>query len=316
MITSDSLRTTLDQAYRQITSDPQQAAAAMAAVIRALCLIRNQQAPAEWQATIADCRRHPIGHLMLDDPLTRRSFTQPRGYAGDAALIDMIYSRDWRGVTPAPTVAGQAIFEHVISCPAPAAVRARRELLAGMIDEACARTSAPHILSVACGHLRELALSSAFRAGQVGRLVGLDQDALSLAEVTSSQPAAPVETIPGSIKLLFGGALAREKFDFIYTAGLYDYLEEDFARRLTRRMFDMLRPGGRLLVANFQPGVEDVGYMEAFMNWKLIYRDATAMDRLAADIPAAEIGGRRTYADPSGALVFLELDRAPAAPRA
>ncbi len=162
---------------------------------------------------------------------------------------------------------------------------------------------------MACGHLRELALSAEFQAGKVGRFVGLDQDALSLTEVARSLPDAAVETVPGSIKLLFGSTLAKETFDFIYTAGLYDYLDESFAQRLTKRMFEMLRPGGRLLGANFRPGVEDVGYMEAFMDWKLIYLDTAAMERVAAKVPASALAGQRIFDDPTKTLVFLELDR-------
>ncbi len=300
---------TLDRVRDDLAADPAQTRAALTALSGALCAAHREQDAAAWAETVARCRAHPLRAVLHEDPLTRRTYEQPRGYAGDAELLDIIYRRDWRGVAEPPSPTGQAIFDFTIGCRAPSAVRARRELLATMIDGACARTPSPHILSVACGHLRELALSASFRAGQVGRFVGLDQDALSLAEVTRSLPGAGVETVPGSVKLLFGGALARERFDFIYTAGLYDYLDERFAQRLTARLFAMLRPGGRLLVANFRPGVEDVGYMEAFMDWRLIYRDAAAMERLTAGVPGPELAGCRISDDPTGSLVFLELDR-------
>lgn len=299
----------LDQAHARLTERPDAAAGMLEILSNALRADYETQTAAQWAATVAACRAHPVRPLLHEDPLTLRTFAQPRGYAGDAELLDIIYRRDWRGVAEPPTERGQAIFDFTIGCRAPSAVRTRRELLARMIDEACGRTAAPHILSVACGHLRELALSAEFRAGRVGRFVGLDQDALSLAEVGRSLPAAGVETVPGSIKLLFGHGLGRETFDFIYTAGLYDYLDEKFAQRMTRRMFEMLRPGGRLLVANFRPGVEDVGYMEAFMNWKLIYRDTAAMERLTAGIPATALAAQRIFDDPTKTLVFLELDR-------
>lgn len=299
----------LDWVYDRLTADPAHSREALTALSGALCAAHRQQDPSEWEATIAACREHRVRRVIHEDPLTLRTFAQPRGYAGDAELLDIIYRRDWIGVAPRPSTTGQAIFNFTIGCRAPSAVRQRRELLAKMIDDACGRTKAPHILSVACGHLRELALSSEFRAGRVGRFVGLDQDALSLAEVARSLPESAVETVPGSIKLLFGSTLAKEKFDFIYTAGLYDYLDESFAQRLTKRMFEMLRPGGRLLVANFRPGVEDVGYMEAFMNWKLIYRDTAAMERLVAGVPARSLAAQRIFDDPTKTLAFLELDR-------
>ncbi len=105
-----------------------------------------QAAPAEWARTVAACRAHPVRALMHEDPLTKRTFTQPRGYAGDAELLDIIYRRDWLGVADVPTPVGQAILNFTIGCRAPAAVRSRRELLATMIDGPCARTASPHLL--------------------------------------------------------------------------------------------------------------------------------------------------------------------------
>ena len=34
----------------------------------------------------------------------------------------------------------------------------------------------------------------------------------------------------------------------------------------------MLKENGRLLIANFMPSNPDMGYMEAFMGWELLYR--------------------------------------------
>lgn len=46
-----------------------------------------------------------------------------RGYQGDAELLDIIYSRDYRGCVTAPvTLLGAAIFDYTIRCHAPSAV--------------------------------------------------------------------------------------------------------------------------------------------------------------------------------------------------
>ena len=59
-------------------------------------------------------------------------------------------------------------------------------------------------------------------------------------------------------------------------------------QRLTKLMFDMVVPGGRVLVANFAPVLPEVGYMETFMAWKLIYRTPEEMGRLSSDIPGSQ----------------------------
>jgi hypothetical protein len=63
--------------------------------------------------------------------------------------------------------------------------------------------------------------------------------------------------------------LGRQKFsgmDLVYAAGLYDYFQLSLAQKLTALPFEMLRAGGRLLVANFHPSLVDIGYMETAMN--------------------------------------------------
>jgi hypothetical protein len=275
----------------------------------ALCQARDALRADLWNDFIAQCRAHPLCALLHEDPLTRRSFAKPRGYPGDAGLLDIIYERDWRDVCPEDqTALGLEIFRHTSECQAPAAVRHRRELLAGMIDEMSDHHPGASMLSVACGHLRELRLSTAMRHGRVGRLVGLDQDADSLAVAARDWPHT-LETIPGSLRALWGAGLRQQRFDFIYSAGLYDYLEEPLAQKLTARMFAMLEPGGRLLVANYHPSVNDVGYMEAFMDWRLLYRDESAMARLMAGVPADELVRPRIFPDRTGAIVYLQLER-------
>ena len=75
-------------------------------------------------------------------------------------------------------------------------------------------------------------------------------------------------------------------------------------------MFEMLRPRGRLLIANFLPGILDVGYMESFMDWKLIYRDRGDMIQLAADIPQEWIREIRIVAEEQQNIIFLQVTKA------
>lgn len=184
---------------------------------------RAMQAAPEWRATIAECRRHPLAQLLLDDPLSRRALTRPRGIAGDAELLDMIYRRSWHGLAPEPTRVGAAVFEHTSGGRTAAALRARREFIAQQIAQTCERGRYPHVLAVGCGHLRELGLCEPFLAGQVGRFVGLDDDEAALREVQRSLPSLLVQTVAGSTAFLLSGGLREQQFDLIYSAGLYDY---------------------------------------------------------------------------------------------
>ena len=75
------------------------------------------------------------------------------------------------------------------------------------------------------------------------------------------------------------------------------------------RRFEMLRPGGQLIVANFLPGVRDVGYMEIFMDWRLVYRTRQDMVDLTAEIEEPDLREVRLFAEENHNIVFLELTR-------
>ena len=115
--------------------------------------------------------------------------------------------------------------------------------------------------------MREAELSSALAEGRIGEFLALDQDPQSLAHVQRELGEKGVQTVQSSVRAILAEKTGFENMNLIYAAGLYDYLSDRVAARLTRLMFDMLAPGGRLVIANFAPCLPEVGYMETFMAW-------------------------------------------------
>jgi hypothetical protein len=175
-------------------------------------------------------------------------------------------------------------------------VRERRVLLAREIDTVASQVDQPRILSVACGHLREAELSHAVKEHRVGEFIAFDQDPMSLAEVARQHPETAIRPVAGSVRALLMGRTVFGHLDLAYSAGLYDYLSDNTARRLTQLLFDMLNPGGRLLVANFATCPE-AGYLEAFMDWWLIYRDEDQMQALTLDNDPTQLACWRMFRD-------------------
>ncbi len=297
----------LDNIHSEIQTRPEDVHAAMSKLEVHLGELRRNLPAEQWKETIALCRAHPLRELLHQDPLTARAFSMSRGYQGDAELLDIIYNEDYRRFPAlSATPIGERIFGYTIACKAPSAVRERRKYLAAQIDALCARIPSAHILSVACGHLRELEMSSAVQSASFGRFVGFDQDPATLSEVSKQWGALGVECKLESVKK-FLGSPTDDRFDLIYAAGLYDYLDEQVAQHVTENLFNRLRPGGRLLIGNYTPENDEIGYMEAYMGWHLIYRDAQAMYRLAATIPAESVGSISTTRDSAGIVIYLDI---------
>jgi SAM-dependent methyltransferase len=182
-------------------------------------------------------------------------------------MLDYVYG----GLPPPETTSiGKQVFSGTTRASSGLSVIERRNYLAKLIDNTARETTRPRILSVACGHLREANYSEAIRSGAVATFYALDQDPESLAVVERDKPEeANIITVNASVKDLLQGKASYSNLNLIYALGLYDYLNDPIAQKLTQTLFDMLAPDGKLVLANYAPDSQARGYMEAFMDWFL-----------------------------------------------
>lgn len=282
--------------------DPSSTPVVMDELFRFLFQIRRELPVAEWKrVALATIVPHPIRRLLHADPFTRRAFEKPRGYAGDAGVIDFMYRRSSSSI---PT-RHYLMHEYLMALPAARAIRFRRQLVSEMVDATAAIKARPRIMSFASGHCRELDLSAAARTGTIGAMLAVDQDSESLETVTSDYGKLGVESRQGSVRQLISGKLKTEPLDFAYALGLMDYLSAAVGQRFCRSLFDLLAPGGEMMFANFLPDIPDSGYMESFMNWDLIYRTPDQALQLLSEIPRYRIDSTSISFDPSDNLVFV-----------
>ncbi|MGC4406733.1 class I SAM-dependent methyltransferase [Rhizobium rosettiformans] len=244
--------------------------------------IRLRYSPSVWQQLIPIAQEHPVARYFLEDPFTRWSFEKPRGYSGDAQLLDFIYGHPSvadriAGASPL----GKALYNYTKDASSSVAVRERRDLLTQHVDEiASSRGSGAEILTIAAGHLREACRSVALKEGRLKRWVALDQDPMSIGSISRDFGNTCIEAVDGSVRGILGGRHDLGTFDFVYAAGLYDYLNDKVSIKLTQRCLSMLKPNGVFLFANFATDIMVDGYMETFMNWALLLRSEPDMWRI------------------------------------
>lgn len=255
---------------------------------------------------IHSCRNHDAIKLFHEEPITNRSYYKPRGYAGDAELIDFIYRL--KSPSPKTTYYGRELFANIRESNICKSVRWRAKHLAEKIEAVYQDKQRPiTAMAIASGHLRELHLLENPQ-NKIAKLYALNQDARSNAEAMASLAYGfldiRTDSILSIIKKSYRPGLPP---DLIYSAGLFDYLNDKLASRLLARSFEFLSPGGTLLVANFAPGLVEQAYMEAFMDWHLIYRDEKQMEGLLDEIPGHQIREVKLYRDPMENVVYLEV---------
>ena len=306
LLSKTSLSVLLDTVMRRIQGG--ELADSVWQLVAGLRAIRTAASADEWAGSVAECLAHPIRLLLHQDPYSRRGFYQPRGYPGDAGLIDYLYLR---GPVVGETVSelGAALHQATVRTPGGYSVRFRRDFVAAMIDSTAARIPGPAVLSVACGHLREAGRSSAVTDHKLGRFLAIDQDSESVRTVREECTIYGVEArcLTAAELMRAGDDLGR--FNLVYALGLYDYLAVGPARMLTNHLFGLLAPGGTLLIANFVPGGLEAGYMEAFMRWHLIYRTPDELREVCDLIPKDEIAALDVWLEDARNIAYLSIVR-------
>lgn len=268
------LNDTLDQAVADFEAnvDPRRIIHKVTGVLHTL---RSSTSSDTWKDLLEIGRKHPAASWFMLDPFTKWSYEKPRGYSGDADLLDFYYFHPNAAerIASAPHI-GRALYEYTSQAASSVAGRERREILTDYLDDIADKVgSEVEFLSIACGNLREAAMSEAMLEGKFKRWLALDQDPQSVASVAASYAGTAIEAKEGSVRTVLTKGHTFGTFDLVYATGLYDYLIDKVAIKLTKKCLPMLKPGAKFVFANFAEEIRVDGYMEMFMNWALLLRN-------------------------------------------
>lgn len=260
-------------------------------------LVRSDQAIRQWR------------YFLTSDPYTRWGLLKPRGYPGDATLMDFAYchasvSDDVAGASPL----GTQIYQHTSRAAQSESARQRIALIRARLR--AARPAHPiSVMSFAAGHAREFETLSTAECRNIERFTAVDLDAVSLATAQISASGIAFEGVCRN--------LIRDSFDdlppadLVYSLGLFDYLNEARARTVLAKMWRQVAPGGSLIVANLAVDAGNLAYCEAIMDWWMITRDSAQMQALGAYVAALEDGKGEHHVALArhGCFFYLEVQR-------
>jgi extracellular factor (EF) 3-hydroxypalmitic acid methyl ester biosynthesis protein len=261
-------------------------------------------------------RLHP---LLLCAPFAHRTFTKPLGYAGDYEMVAMIARN---------RPEGGSLFAKIINLwfvrQAPAeAHRNRLQYLTQRLVEETLRAASPgrpaRIFSLACGPAVELLnFVREHELSNRAELTLLDFNEETLQQVgaaltdlkTKLSRRTPVHFIKRSVHNLLkesSRTVVRpggQQYDFVYCAGLFDYLTDAVCQRLMTLLYEWVVPGGLLLATNVEPSNPMRHGMEHLLDWHLIYRKGSQLQKLRPTQVAPEDFVVR--ADMTGVNLFME----------
>lgn len=236
---------------------------------------------------------------FMPGAVMKRCYEKPLGYPGDYQIMNYVYEWQRVGNTPYEKLL------HRIGIETGACVGTRLRMTQKLIADRIAAQPGDEPLNIAnlgCGSAYEV--YDYLKIGKLPRPVNftlIDQDHRALThayehaypEVVRHAGRAKVQCLQASFaQLLKAGALFRAlpPQDVIYSLGLYDYLSARRAKALTRDLYDQVKPGGKLILANVKKGRESCEWpLEFVTDWSLIYRTEQDMLDLLEGLDAENV---------------------------
>lgn len=261
---------------------------------------------------------HP---LVMRAPFVHRAYNKPLGYAGDYEMVNMMLREPREG----PTIYAQLINALYLQAGPAQAHRNRIEILVDWLQQQIAAShekspsARPCILNVGCGPAVELqrilGQNNSLEDCDI-TLLDFNRKTLDYAEdelsgvIRTSGLRPNIEFVHESVHGLLRRASRHTDeeeggYDIIYCAGLFDYLSDKVCARLLKLFYQWCNTNGQILVTNVHFGNPSRYTMEHLLEWYLIYRNESGMEKLGSPFP-----NHRVFGDETGINVFLDIVKA------
>lgn len=261
---------------------------------------------------------HPI---VLCSPFLYRTYTKPLGYAGDYEMVNMMLRNPYEGSSSFAKLLNFTLLntEPVV------AHRNRIEFLLWKLRSECVRRAATgrtRVLNLACGpavevqrFLRECPESDLAEIDMLdfnSETLEYTRECLVEARAAAGR-RTELRFFERSVHQLLrtatqGGGDEFTGYDFVYCAGLFDYLSQRVCKRMVELFCTMVKPGGVVIVTNVATCNPRKAWMEYVMEWNLIYRDGKEMMDLVPE--GLKVKGATVGTDPTGVNLLLEIELA------
>lgn len=265
--------------------------------------------------------KRTLHRFILQSPFSERCFVKPLGYAGDYGMVELMLGNPFQGRTLFAKLLNNAFLE-----TGPVQAHQNRiEYLVDKIREVVSQRSErglrTRILNLGCGP-----------ADEIRRLIerdpcvtSCDFELLDFSDVTLRYTKKKIaescreagrevavtfieQSIQGFLKKAARGEdFAGESYDLVYCAGLFDYLSQPFCAKLTATFYDLVKPGGQVVVTNVSKHNTIPFVMEDFLEWEIIDRSE---DEMMALVPGEKLRLLNDLkSDVTRINLFLELQK-------
>lgn len=229
------------------------------------------------------------------------SILKKHGYSGDFEIIDDIYQMR---IAEEPNLRRWDLYFHAQA--APCAVRNRKAYFHHLLKTVSDRHSSrvPRVLNIASGPARDLREWFDAHPDSPIQFDCIELDAKAIAHAKAlCAPYLDRIRIHHQNALRF---VPSEKYDLIWSAGLFDYLTDRLFTRLLRSLMPFANKDGEVVIGNFSEFNSSRDYMELFGDWYLEHRSEERL-RTIAEKAGAPARQTEVHWEPQGVNYFMHV---------
>jgi extracellular factor (EF) 3-hydroxypalmitic acid methyl ester biosynthesis protein len=264
--------------------------------------------------------RRQIHPLVMCSPFVYRTFQKPLGYAGDYEMVNMILRDPHEGATMFSKLVNVVFLQNPPAEAHRNRIKHLRDRLVEETERAVAQGRSLKVLNLGCGPAREIQLFLAEEElanrtdlllldfnGETLEYTRRILDELRLRHARRTTITMEEKSINQLLKEALRPEMAARRgyYDLVYCAGLFDYVSDRVCKRLTELFYELLAPGGLLIVTNVSATKPFRHSMDYLLEWHLLYRDVEQMKELLP--PGVTPDDWRVLADPTGVNLYLEV---------
>lgn len=230
--------------------------------------------------------------------LTGHASLKPHGYAGDYEVIDMIYQyhlSEHKELTN---------WDHFFNWQAASkAVRNRKQYFKNILNENKGKPF--DVLNIASGPCRDVLEYFEEEMPKDLYFDCVEADINAILHATKlNRTNLPNITFHNKNIFKFE---TEKKFDLIWSAGLFDYFDDTTFSNLIARIHHFVKPGGQLIIGNFNVVNSSKAFMEILLGWFLYHRSEQQMEELAKAACGDKLKSVTIESEPEGVNLFMRL---------
>lgn len=246
-----------------------------------------------------DFLREQFGETYLT-PKALQGFVycKPYGYHGDFEIIDRIYNEHTADNT---NFKKWDTWFHTLA--ATKAVRNRKAFFKKLLEQKTKDSQKLKVLNLASGPCRDI--QEFYQNNPSANIdfdcVEIDPNAVKFAKSILGEQTQNVNFILANI-FKFD---TDQKYDLIWSAGLFDYFDDKTFATVIKRFKKNLNPNGEFVIGNFHPSNSSRRTME-FGLWYLNHRDEDKLLALAKEA-SYDVGSINIESESEGVNLFMKM---------